>query len=44
LLVATLFAAGLFVYRARTLYITGPFLLVALLIAVMLSWVRKLKR
>lgn len=38
------FSAGLFVYRPKTLWITGPFLAVAAILAVLLGWVRNQKR
>ncbi len=41
---AIVFAAGLFVYKPKTLYITGPFLVVGVVLAVMLGWVRNLRR
>ena len=44
LFVAIVFAAGLFVYKPKTLYITGPFLVVGVVLAVMLGWVRNLRR
>ena len=44
LFVAIIFAAGLFVYKPKTLYVTGPFLVVGVVLAVMLGWVRNLRR
>ena len=44
LFVAMVFAAGLFIYRPKTLSITGPFLAVATVLAVLLGWMRNLKR
>jgi len=43
LVVAVIFAIGLFVYRPKTIYITGPFLVVATALALLLGWLRKLK-
>ena len=38
------FAAGLFVYRPKTLWITGPFLAVAAVLAILLGWIRNQRR
>jgi hypothetical protein len=32
---------GLFIYRPKTIYITGPFIAVAIAIAMVRSWLRK---
>jgi len=34
---------GFFVYRPKTLLITGPFLAIAIVLALILGWVRRLK-
>jgi hypothetical protein len=34
----------LFVYRPRTLYITGPFIGVAAILAILMGWIRQLQR
>ena len=44
LFIAIVFAAGLFVYNRRTLYVTGPFLIVAAALAILLGWIRNQKR
>ena len=44
LFIAIVFAAGLSIYNRKTLYITGPFLAVAAVLAILLGWVRKQKR
>ena len=41
---AILFAAGLFVYKPKTLYVTGPFLAVGAILAILLGWVRDKRR
>ena len=41
---AIVFAAGLFVYKPKTLYVTGPFLAVGVVLAILLGWVRNRKR
>jgi len=43
LFIAIVFAAGLFVYKPKTLYITGPFLAVGVVLAIMLGWLRNRK-
>ena len=44
LFVSVAFAAGLFVYKPKTLWITGPFLAVATVIAIVLGWIRNKQR
>ena len=44
LFIAIVFAAGLSIYNRKTLYITGPFLAVAAVLAILLGWVRNQKR
>lgn len=44
LFIAILFAAGLSIYNRKTLYVTGPFLAVAAILAILLGWVRKQQR
>ena len=44
LFIAIVFAAGLSIYNRKTLYVTGPFLAVAAVLAILLGWVRKQKR
>jgi hypothetical protein len=39
--VASLFAFGLFLYRSKTIYITGPFLIIAAAVAFAMSWIRR---
>ena len=41
LFVAILFAAGLFVYQKKTLYVTGPFLAVAAVLAFLVGWISR---
>ena len=41
LFIAILFAAGLFVYRPKTLYVTGPFLAVATVLAFLVGWISR---
>ncbi len=38
------FAAGLSVFNRKTLFITGPFLVVAAILAVLLGWIRNKNR
>ena len=40
LTVAIAFAAGLSVFNRKTLFVTGPFLIVAAILAVLLGWIR----
>ena len=40
LTVAIAFAAGLSVFNRKTLFVTGPFLAVAAILAVLLGWIR----
>jgi hypothetical protein len=42
--VASLFVFGLFVYRPKTIYLTGPFLAIAAVLALLAGWIRKNKR
>ena len=44
LFIAIVFAAGLSIYNRKTLYITGPFLAVAAVLAILLGWVRNQNR
>ena len=44
LFIAIVFAAGLSIYNRKTLYITGPFLTIAAVLAILLGWVRNQKR
>jgi len=44
LFISIAFSAGLFVYRPKTLWITGPFLAVAAVIAILMGWVRNQRR
>ena len=44
LFVSIAFAAALFVYRPKTLWITGPFLAVAVVLAILLGWIRNQRR
>ncbi len=44
LFISIAFSAGLFVYRPKTLWITGPFLAVAAVLAILLGWIRNQKR
>ena len=44
LFIAIVFAAGLSIYNRKTLYVTGPFLAVAAVLAILLGWVRNQKR
>lgn len=44
LFIAIVFAAGLSIYNRKTLYITGPFLAVAAVLAILLGWIRNQKR
>ena len=44
LFISIAFSAGLFVYRPKTLWITGPFLAVAAVLAIFLGWIRNQKR
>ena len=44
LFIAIVFAAGLSIYNRRTLYVTGPFLIVAAALAILLGWIRNQKR
>jgi len=44
LFIAILFAAGLSIYNRKTLYVTGPFLAVAAVLAILLGWIRKQQR
>ncbi len=41
LFIAILFAAGLFIYRPKTLYVTGPFLAVAAVLAILVGWISR---
>jgi hypothetical protein len=41
---AMAFAAALFVYKPKTLYVTGPFLAVGVVLAILLGWVRGRQR
>lgn len=41
LFVGVILAAGLFVYRPKTLYITGPFLAVAAILTFLLGWISR---
>ena len=41
LFVAILCAAGLFVYKPKTLYVTGPFLAVAAVLAFLVGWISR---
>ena len=38
--IAIVFAAALFVYKPKTLYVTGPFLAVGAVLAILLGWMR----
>ena len=40
LFIAIFFAAALFVYKPKTLYVTGPFLAVGAVLAILLGWMR----
>jgi cation transport ATPase len=44
LVLASVVALGLFVYRPKTIYLTGPFLAIATVLALLLGWLRKLNR
>lgn len=44
LFVAIAFAAGLSIYNRKTLAVTGPFLAVAAVVAVLLGWLRSSRR
>lgn len=44
LFIAILFAAGLSVKNPKTLYVTGPFLFVAAVLAILLGWIRNQNR
>lgn len=44
LFVAIVFAAGLSIYNRKTLYVTGPFLAIAAVLAILLGWIRNQKR
>ena len=44
LFIAIVFAAGLSIYNRKTLYVTGPFLIVAAALAILLGWIRNHKR
>jgi hypothetical protein len=44
LFISIAFSAGLFVYRPKTLWITGPFLVVATVLAILLGWIRNQRR
>ena len=44
LFIAIVFAAGLSIYNRKTLYVTGPFLAVAAVLAILLGWIRNQKR
>ncbi len=44
LFIAIVFAAGLSIYNRKTLYVTGPFLIVAAALAILLGWIRNQKR
>lgn len=39
LLVACIFVVGLFLYRPRTLYLTGPFIAIAIAVAYLRRWI-----
>ncbi|MEI8211393.1 MAG: hypothetical protein WCI02_04555 [Planctomycetota bacterium] len=41
LMIACTFAMGLFFYRPKTIYITGPFLAVAIGVAFLRGWIQK---
>jgi hypothetical protein len=41
LMIACMMVLGLFIYRPKTIYITGPFIAVAIAIAMVRSWLRK---
>jgi hypothetical protein len=40
-MLACLFAAGLFLYRPKTIYLTGPFLAIAIGVAMLRGWLAK---
>lgn len=44
LVMASLVVLALFVYRPRTIYVTGPFLAIAAGLAILLGWVRNFKK
>lgn len=44
LFIAIVFAAGLSIYNRKTLYVTGPFLIVAAALAILLGWIRNQTR
>ena len=44
LVIASLFVFALFVYRPRTIFVTGPFLAVAAGLAIMLGWIRNFNK
>lgn len=44
LMIACVFVLGLFVYRPRTILVTGPFIVVAVGAAMVRGWLRKYRR
>lgn len=44
LFIAIVFAAGLSIYNRKTLYVTGPFLAIAAVLAILLGWIRNQNR
>ncbi len=44
LFIAIVFAAGLSIYNRKTLFVTGPFLAIAAILAILLGWIRNQKR
>jgi hypothetical protein len=44
LLVGALFVIGLFIYRPKTIWLTGPFLLVAIILAMIQGWLKTSRR
>lgn len=44
LFIAIVFAAALFVYKPKSLYVTGPFLAVGAVLAILLGWMRDRSR
>jgi len=44
LMIACILVVGLFVYRPKTIWVTGPFIAVAVVTAMVRGWLRKHRR